>query len=116
MDARQYALKAMGWIRVKGDRFQAWSFNDNTLRAIRRSDIWDDTDNPEGLEVSDEAIAIEELSSGSLWQVPVSVLLNNNLNAIQVKSWERVQPGQGAEDGFSVHAWLIKSCRWAKKV
>ena len=106
-DPRKYAMKHMHWIRVQGDNFQTWVFDDQALKMIRHCNVWDSAEDPESLETSDEEVAIEELSTGQYWSLPVSVLLNMSLNANQVRSWQRVQPGVGAEVGFSAYSKRI---------
>jgi len=73
-DPRDYALEYMGWIRVHGDNFQVWDFNDDALDKIKNSDVWEQADSPEELEDSDEHVLIEQSKNNKSWSVPLKVL------------------------------------------
>lgn len=77
-DPRDYALEHMGWIRVAGDNFQMWSFDDDALDRIQNSEVWDgaDVEYPTDLEESDEKVLIEQYQDNKTWSIPVKVLLN----------------------------------------
>ncbi len=73
-DARDYALEQMGWIRVKGDNFQVWDFNDDALDSIKNFDEWQNVEDPDNIESSEDEIAIEELSTGWFENIPLKRL------------------------------------------
>jgi hypothetical protein len=88
-----------------------WSFNDETLKALRNSDIWEqaDLEDPEALEVSDETIGLESMKDAWYEEIPLRVLFDKSLSAAQIKRYaERAaRPAPGApgeeEPGFSVY-------------
>lgn len=60
-DARDYAIEHLGWIRVAGDNCQMWEFSNDALERIKgASEIWEDCDDPEGVEVSEDTLYIEQ--------------------------------------------------------
>jgi hypothetical protein len=87
-DARKYALVHGGWIRVNNDAFEMQSFDDDTLRAIIKSEIWEEASDPETLEISDEIINIYENKTQNFFEVPVSMLFGN-LTAVEIKAKTR---------------------------
>ena len=73
-DPRDYALEHMGWIRVQGDNFQVWDFNDDALDRIKNFDEWENTEDPESLEESEDTINIEQYKDNKMWTVSLKEL------------------------------------------
>jgi len=86
-DARLYALDNLGWIRVKGDDFETWVFDEDAHRRIVDAEFWEHEDDPEALEISTEEVAIEERSTGELYYVPLYALFR--LDAPRIKFYAR---------------------------
>lgn len=75
-DARDYALREMGWTRVESNHFtedgnfEVWILDDEHLRSIQRADFWE-----EGDEDSETEAFVEERSTGRTWSIPFKTLL-----------------------------------------
>jgi hypothetical protein len=81
-DARDYAVKYMGWIRVKGPNAQMWKLDDKSLKHIQRAEFWDEED----AEDRDQEMFVEEASTGKTWSIPFKTLLDA-LSAEGLKNW-----------------------------
>lgn len=61
MDARDYGLKYLGWIRVKGNNIETWIIDDSTLREIANG--MSDASEMEEEELNEEEFYIDVLST-----------------------------------------------------
>lgn len=74
-DAREYALEHMGWIRVKGDNFEVWTFDDDALDRIKSFEEWpEDDDDGYPLMDSDHEIGISEYATKWYENIPLKTL------------------------------------------
>lgn len=71
VDARDYALEHMGWVRVRMRDFQVHLLDDARLELIQGADFWDEGDENEG----DDTVNLEEMASHGWWNVSFKVLL-----------------------------------------
>ncbi len=90
-DARDYALEHKGWIRVQGDHFQVWDFNDDALDRIKNFDGWEETENPEELENSEDEIYIEQYKDNKTW----TISLKDIFKATSAEGLKRYKDGIG---------------------
>lgn len=80
-DARLWAVEKMGWIRVKGDNYEVWEFDDKALKCIQNFDgledaLMDDENTfEEGGEYEDAEAYIEERSTGKMYEIKYRDLL-----------------------------------------
>jgi len=66
----------MGWIRVKGDNFEVWNFDDDALDRIKNFEEFPEEDD-DGylLEESDHEVGISEYATKWYESVPLKTLL-----------------------------------------
>jgi hypothetical protein len=97
-DPREYAMKKMGWIRVKNHMFQAAEFNDNALKNIQNF-IFEEIEHPEESEVE---VTVEELSSNKVYDVPIKYLVMERATAEGLKRFADRRRGS-ADTGEGPH-------------
>lgn len=76
-DARLYAAKEMGWVRVvtreRSAEVQLWELDDEKLKRLQDGEMWDDNAFEEPNE--NVSITIEDAKTGWMETVPLPVLL-----------------------------------------
>ena len=81
MDARDYGLKHLGWIRVKGNNIETWIIDDSTLREIANGMY--DAANMEEEELEQEEFYIDVISTRTTYSyVPWSILSSGSIVAL----------------------------------
>lgn len=100
-DSRLWQIQHDGWVRVQGNNFQLWQFDDETLGRIVSSDIWDNdisTDDDEPLEESQDEVYIEEMGIQKVHTVMLKDLFRAGVTANELKlrsagqEWDEIQP------------------------
>lgn len=79
-DPRRYVIEQYGWIRWMRGKANVWKFDDETLDAIRASDLWKFEDVDEYAMVD-----FDELSTNETFSVSVKKIRNRSAEAGAIK-------------------------------
>lgn len=90
-DPRDFMIEKKNWIRVQGNNFQMWTFDDDALDRIKNFDGWNDVDDPEELEKSEHTITVEQYKDNKTW----SISLKDLFKAKSAEGLKRYKDGIG---------------------